>query len=424
LERKPPARSSSTVLWAQGQGSGNVGILRDMRHHLCAALLLLLLPTGVARADEPIAIGRTGQIHSDILHEDRVLRTYLPRSYGWAVDRRYPVLYLLDAETDFVHTASAVDYLASTGQIPEMIVVGVDSTNRIRDFTQTDWSEAWVGGGGAPKFKAFLSKELIPDIERSYRTNGFRVISGHSAGGQFVLYCLTSDPTLFQAYLALSPSLNWDHNLPQRSLEKVLASTDSLKAFLYAAHSDDFGRALADDQRLVHTLETTAPRGFRWASGSFPEESHSGMTLVAEIDGLRHLFSGYRYSNDLLALGIDFAQAHFDEESRVVGYHIGVPEDVVNDLGYAALSAGKTSDAITLFRRNVRDNPNSANAYDSLADGYEKAGMWKDAAAAVDRAVALAGRYRDPDRAQFVQHAEEIHRRLSGISKSEPDSHE
>jgi predicted alpha/beta superfamily hydrolase len=396
-----------------------------MRYHLCAVLLLLpLLSSGIARAEDEIVIGQVSRIHSDVLHEDRTLRIYLPRSYGWAVDRRYPVLYLLDGETDFMHTASSIDYLAASGEIPEMIVVGVDSTVRIRDFTQTDWAEAWVGGGGAGNFKAFLATELLPKIEGSFRTNGFRVLSGHSAGGQFVLYCLTSDPTLFQAYFALSPSLGWDHDLPQRSLEEALASTEKLKAFLYVAHSDDFGRALADDERLVHSLETTAPRGFRWASGAFPQESHAGVTLLAEIDALRHLFSGYRYSNDLLELGIDFAQKHFDEESKVVGYPIGVPEDVVNDLGYAALSAGKRADAIALFRRNVEANPNSANAFDSLADGYSKAGRWKDAAGAIDRAVELAVRFGDSRRASFVEHAKKIHQRLSETSKGKADAHE
>jgi uncharacterized protein len=129
---------------------------------------------------------------------------------------------------------------------------------------------------------------------------------------------------------------------------------------------------------------------------------------------LRHLFSGYRLSNDVLDLGIDFAQQHFDEQAKVVGYPIGVPEDVVNDLGYAALSAGKTADAIALFRRNIEANPNSANAWDSLADGYAKAGRWQDAAEATDHAVDLAVRFDDPNRASFVEHAKKMHDRLSG----------
>ncbi len=141
------------------------------------------------------------------------------------------------------------------------------------------------------------------------------------------------------------------------------------------------------------------------------------MTLVDEIDGLRRLFSGYRYSDDLLDLGIDFAQAHFGQVSKVVGYHIDVPEDVLNDLAYAALSASKTANAIALFRRNVEANPNSANAYDSLADACEKAGMWKEASQAADRAASLAKKHDDPNLALFVQHAEKIHARLSTMPK-------
>jgi predicted alpha/beta superfamily hydrolase len=89
-------------------------------------------------------------------------------------------------------------------------VVGLESSVRVRDFTPTDWPQAWVGGGGAAKFRAFLARELIPDVEKAFRTDGFRIVSGHSASGQFALYCLESEPALFQAYIALSPSLDWD----------------------------------------------------------------------------------------------------------------------------------------------------------------------------------------------------------------------
>lgn len=123
---------------------------------------MLLLSRGAAWAEEPIVIGRVSHIRSDVLHEDRTLRIALARSYGWSEDRCCPVLYLLDAQTDSVHVASSADYLAATGEIPEMIVVGVDGRVRIRDFTQTDWAEAWVGGGGAADLKAFLSRELLP----------------------------------------------------------------------------------------------------------------------------------------------------------------------------------------------------------------------------------------------------------------------
>lgn len=382
------------------------------------ALLLLMLCCGTARANEPVVIGQTARIRSVVLNEDRNYQVYLPDSYGWAKDRRYPVLYVLDGMQHFRHTAGSVGYLAAHGEIPEMIVVAVASTVRVRDFTQTDWPKAWIGGGGANNFKRFLSAELMPTIDRTYRTNGFRVLSGHSAGGQFALYCLTSEPSLFKAYIALSPSLDWDDNLPQRSLEKSFEATRSLPTFLYVARSDDSGRALADYERLVETLKTKSPQGFRWHSQPFPEETHMSIPLLAQVDALRHLYAGYRFHNDKLEKGFTFAQQHFQDVSKTVGWPLTIPEDVINSLGYAALSGGKTQDAIALFKRNVEANPNSANAYDSLADGYAKAGMWKDAARASDRAVALATEFDHPNRSYFIEQARKMNERLKQKSEN------
>jgi predicted alpha/beta superfamily hydrolase len=373
---------------------------------------LLLVCFSTTGADAQIVIGQTRGIHSAVLNEERNYRVYLPESYAWATDRRYPVLYVLDGELQFLHTAASVDYLASHGEIPELVVVALDSTVRVRDFSPTDWPEVWVGGGGAGNFKRFLSTELIPTIERTYRTDGFRVLSGQSAGGLFALYCLTSEPSLFHAYFALSPSLDWDHNWPQRSLEKAFEATRNLKAFLYVARSDDTGRPLADYERLVQTLKTKSPQGFRWSSNAFPDETHSGMALLAQIDALRRLYLGYRFHNDMILKGFPYAEQHFQDVSKTVGWPLAIPESVINSFGYAALSQGKTQDAIGLFKRNVEANPNSANAYDSLADGYAKAGQWKEAAQASQRAVALATQFANPKRCYFVEQAKKMNDRL------------
>jgi uncharacterized protein len=201
------------------------------------SLCLVFVNTSVAQV---VSFGESYRIHSSQVNEEREYKVYLPDSYKWARDKRYPVLYLLDGDSHFFHTAAAVDFLSGQGEIPEMIVIAIASTVRVRDFTQTDWSSHWVGGGGADKFRAFLSKELIPEIDRTYRTQDFRVLFGHSAAGQFALYCLTSDPNLFQAYFALSPSLDWDDELPLRSLESYFSSTQTLKTFVYVGRGDDY----------------------------------------------------------------------------------------------------------------------------------------------------------------------------------------
>lgn len=378
------------------------------------AFTFLLLSFAAIGAAQPVVVGQSHTLQSSVLDEQRTYRVQVPDSYAWAKDRRYPVLYVLDGQTHFLHTSASAGYLASQGEIPEMIVVAIDSTIRIRDFTQSDWSSAWVGGGGAANFKRFLSTELIPHVERSYRTDGFRVLAGHSAGGQFALYCLTSEPALFQAYFAFSPSLDWDGNLPQKSLAKSFDETRALKAFLYVARSDDSGRALEDYERLVDTIKTKAPQGFRWYSAAYPDETHGSIVLLAQLDALRRLYSGYRFHRDQMSKGVEAADKHFANVSKTVGWSLPVPEAVLNELAYDALGAGELDAATALFKRNVQANPNSANAYDGLADAYEKAENWSEAVKAAQRAADLGAEYAHPNREYFARHAAKLKARIEG----------
>ena len=49
----------------------------------------------------------------------------------------YPVLYLLDARSNFHHTTGTLDALTRAGHAPESIVVGIANTVRMRDLTPT-----------------------------------------------------------------------------------------------------------------------------------------------------------------------------------------------------------------------------------------------------------------------------------------------
>ncbi len=49
-------------------------------------------------------------------------------------------------------------------------------------------------------------------------------------------------------------------------------------------------------------------------------------------------------------------------------------EENLNDSGYQLLGANKISEAIEIFKMNVRLNPNSWNVYDSLGEAYALAG--------------------------------------------------
>jgi tetratricopeptide (TPR) repeat protein len=81
----------------------------------------------------------------------------------------------------------------------------------------------------------------------------------------------------------------------------------------------------------------------------------------------------------------------------------------MNILGYAKLQAGNKQDAIELFKLNTEAYPASANAQDSLSDGYLAAGQNDLALAAEEKCLELLpGDKNDAQfKAQLEQHAKE-----------------
>ena len=64
-------------------------------------------------------------------------------------------------------------------------------------------------------------------------------------------------------------------------------------------------------------------------------------------------------------------------------------EGTINSLGYACLQEKDPSSAVVLFKLNTKAYPDSANAWDSLGDGYEATNDIQDARMAYARSVEL-----------------------------------
>ena len=154
--------------------------------------------------------------------------------------------------------------------------------------------------------------------------------------------------------------------------------------------------------RLIGLLRRAGSRLRRSESQNSLNLGYSG---VGCLRGGFSLKSGYRFHDDMVAKGFDYAQQHFRRVSKTVGWPLNIPESVINEFAYNALSEGKIHKATELFKRNTQDNPNSANAWDGLADAYAKAGHLTLAVQASDRAVALASQYANPHLENFIAQA-------------------
>ncbi len=350
-----------------------------MKKHVL--MCLLLLPAAVfARNDErqPFVIGERLSITSDILNEERQLLIHLPANYEQS-GAQYPVLYLLDGDGHFHHVTGIVEFLSRINRMPQMIVVALPNTDRTRDLTpprMQDTTDTLPTAGGANTFLKFISNELMRFVEENYRTEPFRVLVGHSFGGLFAVNAMLTSPQIFDAYIACSPSLWWDNRRLVHETETFLQSPAAANKFLFGSLGNEPERLRAPAEAFVQVLQNHAPESFRWQFRFMENEDHGSTPHRTIYDGLEALYVDWRMPAEVAqSENLDAYDDHYKALSERFGYEIRTPENVINQLGYRLLGQQKFAEAIRVFEANVQRYPESANVYDSLADGYDANGQ-------------------------------------------------
>jgi hypothetical protein len=374
---------------------------------LALAVILAGTMTVSAADPEPMQYAERITLHSKVMDEDRVILISTPAGYDTNT-ARYPVLYMTDGGAHMLHTAGTVDFLNRNGRIPQLIIVGVLNTDRTRDLTPTaatitqqDGTEVQLPtSGGADKFLKFFSSELMPYVESNYRTEPFRIFAGHSFGGLLSAYTLVSQPDLFDAYIAASPTLGWDDDLILKKAKTLFADRKELNKTFYMTLGDE--PPLQDGyDSFEKFLKKSHVKGFNWGSKQMMAEDHGSVVLRSHYFGLKKIFEDWQIPRDAdtgaIAGGLESVKSHFGKLSKKYGYTVTPPEGQVNVMGYQALGNGKHTEAIEIFRYNAKLYPLSANPYDSLGEALEAAGQLEEARKAYARAFELGGKNNDPN---------------------------
>lgn len=197
-------------------------------------------------------------------------------------------------DEDFPHVVNTVDSLAALRRIRPVIVVGVPNTERRRDLTgptrvAADSAIAKHVGGSAA-FRRFVRDELIPAVKARYRTTDERALVGESLAGLFVVETFLTEPSLFQHYIALDPSLWWNAGALVDSAGTRLAASDSARRTLFLATAN-VSDITTGTSRLAALLGTMQPRGLSWTYKPRPDLTHAtifrGIAPEAFAEALR-----------------------------------------------------------------------------------------------------------------------------------------
>lgn len=389
---------------------------------LFLAFAILTVISAAAIAQPATGTVKRFTIKSAVLGEDRIVLVRTP--VGYEINKvSYPVLYMTDGDAHMGHTASTIEFLTQNGRISDLIVVGVTNTDRTRDLTPVKSTNKNAAGelqfptsGGADNFLKFFETELIPEIEKQYRVQPYRILAGHSLGGLFAIHSMISKPGLFNSYVAVSPSLQWENGEALKRAEEFLKNQKEMKATLFVSLGNEPGAIGESFDKFKELLSQTNIKGFEWQAERMADEDHGSVVLRSHYFGLRKVYDGWQAPRDqksgAVLGGLKGADAHYKKLSEKFGYSIPTPENLINQIGYQFIFDGKPEEAIAVFKTNVERYPMSANVYDSLGEAYERGGKIDLAEPLYDKARTLGQQNNDPNAAIYKTNYERAHAKL------------
>jgi predicted alpha/beta superfamily hydrolase len=209
----------------------------------------------------------------------------LPENYSTS-NQSYPVLYVLDG-WHFPLMAFLQNNNIYSKRMPPVIIVNIGQspardamTLRARDFTPAAKANV-PGSGGGPAFLGFIEHELLPFVDRTYRTNpSDRALLGHSLGGEFALYALEQRPGLFQRIVAVSPAMPQDSVIFTDARRALSSLPVSIRLDLSVGSDDELGFAKSTTA-FARLLDELKPKNLDHRFTLYPGENHNSVRLVA-----------------------------------------------------------------------------------------------------------------------------------------------
>ena len=296
-----------------------------MKPRLSALALILCLACGAAAVAAPAPYQLDGtevrDIHARALKRDYQLLVALPESYRTTnhnTTRRYPVLFVTDANYAFPVVRSIAQRLAKHAGMEEVIVVGLsyargDSAvhSRRRDYTpstprgsgyRSDMPGRAPAFGEAGAYGRFIADEVFPLVAAQYRADMERkVFVGHSYGSLLGLELLLSRPTTFEHYILGSPSLWFDRGVmfererayaqAQRDLPASvyfgIGGREVLEAGKKRSRSEEEADMVADLKEFDAALRSRRYPRLKTTLEVFPGEDHASVFPFVFTRGLR-----------------------------------------------------------------------------------------------------------------------------------------
>lgn len=261
------------------------------------AILAAASPVAAQSEPTPIVIGQSYALPSAVLGATREINVWLPPGYAES-GRSYPVLYLLDGGTtwqDFHHISGLAQLGTVNGTTRDIILIGIASVDRRNELALPTENPELIARypthGQSDRFRRFIADEVQPFVESRFRTNGETALMGESLAGLFVVETFLKEPQMFDAWVAVSPSLWWDGGrLAQQSGAHLRDHSNDARTLILTMGNEG-AEAQALMETLTASLQEHARPGLTWTFQPRPDETHATIYHGAALDAFRRLYA-------------------------------------------------------------------------------------------------------------------------------------
>lgn len=261
----------------------------------------------VSQENNSIRIGVTQTIKSSVLNQDRMIQIYVPEDYSDST-REYPVLYILDGQWYFLSGVAIQVAMKTPRVIPEMIVVGITTTNPLREKLFGDEKE---------QFTDFLVEEVIHYVDSNYRTNKERIIFGWESAAYYLSDLILQKNQVFDGAIITDGGY--------ASEDKVKGFTSKKDIYLFMANSKKDIYYISSTDTFSEILKNHAPQNLIWKYSLFNDEVHESLGHLALYKGLKHFY--YNYNSPVFESiqqyvdlgGMSYLNTYFEERSERFG---------------------------------------------------------------------------------------------------------
>ncbi|MBT3560758.1 MAG: esterase [Flavobacteriaceae bacterium] len=306
-----------------------------MNHKLL--LILFFISSATLYSQETDSIRNNNiydKIYSDKLSAEREITIQLPRDYNLEEEKRYPVFIVFDGDYLFKIVSGNVDYMSFWGDIPEAIVVGINQIDSRYNDTSIVDNINFTPISSTAKFFEFVSQELIPYINKNYRTTNFRVAVGHERTANFINFFLIKKVPIMNGYIAVSPK--YTKKMKEYLAQYLISSSQNIYYYL-STSNEDFQSISEDVLDFNQRLDSLNNENIHYKFQNLAVPSHYTLPAYTIPYSIEDMFSIYKDINrieyDSIILKLETSPVKYLEEKyEKIKNHFGVIKEIsIND---------------------------------------------------------------------------------------------